>query len=170
MSAEFDFKTFWRGFCHTYSYWRFMTKYVMYVCGCVKKWTAEIMSDMKRNKSLILITSICLPPLPHLWHPPSGVFITKGDVGVGTIVGSAVFNILVIIGLSGIFAGQVEHKLLPTSCSCSFEDKWWHVLFLSTDRHSDMVVSFQRFLLLHPVCADSHLGEMFLKNKFKNNC
>uniref|UniRef100_A0A3B4GM35 Sodium/potassium/calcium exchanger 3-like n=1 Tax=Pundamilia nyererei TaxID=303518 RepID=A0A3B4GM35_9CICH len=34
------------------------------------------------------------------------VFITKGDVGVGTIVGSAVFNILVIIGLSGIFAGQ----------------------------------------------------------------
>lgn len=41
-------------------------------------------------------------------NPPSGVFITKGDVGVGTIVGSAVFNILVIIGLSGIFAGQVE--------------------------------------------------------------
>lgn len=37
-----------------------------------------------------------------------GVFITKGDVGVGTIVGSAVFNILVIIGLSGIFAGQVK--------------------------------------------------------------
>lgn len=43
-----------------------------------------------------------------LFHLPTGVFITKGDVGVGTIVGSAVFNILVIIGLSGIFAGQVE--------------------------------------------------------------
>lgn len=38
----------------------------------------------------------------------SGVFITKGDVGVGTIVGSAVFNILVIIGVCGIFAGQVK--------------------------------------------------------------
>ena len=37
-----------------------------------------------------------------------GVFITKGDVGVGTIVGSAVFNVLVIIGLCGIFAGQVR--------------------------------------------------------------
>ncbi|KAI5630020.1 sodium/potassium/calcium exchanger 3-like isoform X2 [Silurus asotus] len=36
----------------------------------------------------------------------TGVFITKGDVGVGTIVGSAVFNILVIIGVCGIFAGQ----------------------------------------------------------------
>uniref|UniRef100_A0A3Q4BMX7 Sodium/calcium exchanger membrane region domain-containing protein n=1 Tax=Mola mola TaxID=94237 RepID=A0A3Q4BMX7_MOLML len=39
-----------------------------------------------------------------------GVFITKGDVGVGTIVGSAVFNILVIIGLCGIFAGQVQSR------------------------------------------------------------
>ena len=37
----------------------------------------------------------------------AAVFITRGDVGVGTIVGSAVFNILVIIGLCGIFAGQV---------------------------------------------------------------
>lgn len=47
-----------------------------------------------------------------LCRAPSGVFITKGDVGVGTIVGSAVFNILVIIGLSGIFAGQVEKTFL----------------------------------------------------------
>lgn len=39
-----------------------------------------------------------------------GVFITKGDVGVGTIVGSAVFNVLVIIGLCGIFAGQVQTR------------------------------------------------------------
>ncbi|XP_056443261.1 sodium/potassium/calcium exchanger 3-like [Gadus chalcogrammus] len=36
----------------------------------------------------------------------SWVFITKGDVGVGTIVGSAVFNILCIIGVCGLFAGQ----------------------------------------------------------------
>lgn len=39
---------------------------------------------------------------------PPGVFITHGDVGVGTIVGSAVFNILCIIGVCGIFAGQVS--------------------------------------------------------------
>ncbi|XP_045896057.1 sodium/potassium/calcium exchanger 3-like isoform X2 [Micropterus dolomieu] len=43
---------------------------------------------------------------PELFTSLIAVFITKGDVGVGTIVGSAVFNILVIIGLSGIFAGQ----------------------------------------------------------------
>ncbi|XP_022618204.1 sodium/potassium/calcium exchanger 3-like [Seriola dumerili] len=46
---------------------------------------------------------------PELFTSLIGVFITKGDVGVGTIVGSAVFNILVIIGLSGIFAGQTVH-------------------------------------------------------------
>lgn len=53
-----------------------------------------------------------------LSNPHSGVFITKGDVGVGTIVGSAVFNILVIIGLSGIFAGQVEENPSGTSVTC----------------------------------------------------
>ncbi|XP_072519141.1 sodium/potassium/calcium exchanger 3 isoform X3 [Salminus brasiliensis] len=43
---------------------------------------------------------------PELFTSLIGVFITKGDVGVGTIVGSAVFNILVIIGVCGIFSGQ----------------------------------------------------------------
>uniref|UniRef100_A0A8C7K345 Sodium/potassium/calcium exchanger 3 n=1 Tax=Oncorhynchus kisutch TaxID=8019 RepID=A0A8C7K345_ONCKI len=46
---------------------------------------------------------------PELFTSVIGVFITKGDVGVGTIVGSAVFNILCIIGVCGIFAGQVVH-------------------------------------------------------------
>ncbi|XP_055014995.1 sodium/potassium/calcium exchanger 3-like [Boleophthalmus pectinirostris] len=50
---------------------------------------------------------------PELFTSLIGVFITKGDVGVGTIVGSAVFNVLVIIGLCGIFSGQ------PISLS------WW---------------------------------------------
>uniref|UniRef100_A0A673AEF5 Solute carrier family 24 member 3 n=1 Tax=Sphaeramia orbicularis TaxID=375764 RepID=A0A673AEF5_9TELE len=36
---------------------------------------------------------------PELFTSVIGVFITKGDVGVGTIVGSAVFNILCIIGV-----------------------------------------------------------------------
>ncbi|XP_023680876.1 sodium/potassium/calcium exchanger 3 isoform X1 [Paramormyrops kingsleyae] len=43
---------------------------------------------------------------PELFTSVIGVFITKGDVGVGTIVGSAVFNVLCIIGVCGIFAGQ----------------------------------------------------------------
>lgn len=31
------------------------------------------------------------------------------ELGVGTIVGSAVFNILMIIGATGVFAGQILH-------------------------------------------------------------
>lgn len=44
---------------------------------------------------------------PELFTAIIGVFVAKGDVGVGTIVGSAVFNILVIIALCALFAGQV---------------------------------------------------------------
>ncbi|RWS24771.1 Sodium/potassium/calcium exchanger-like protein, partial [Leptotrombidium deliense] len=43
---------------------------------------------------------------PELFTAILGVFIAKGDVGTGTIVGSAVFNILFVIGLCGILAGK----------------------------------------------------------------
>uniref|UniRef100_A0A672SH38 Sodium/potassium/calcium exchanger 4-like n=1 Tax=Sinocyclocheilus grahami TaxID=75366 RepID=A0A672SH38_SINGR len=63
---------------------------------------------------------------PELFASIIGVFITHGDVGVGTIVGSAVFNILCIIGVCGIFAGQVRISLssvytsLPLDLQLSF--------------------------------------------------
>lgn len=50
----------------------------------------------------------------------AGVFITHGDVGVGTIVGSAVFNILCIVGVCGLFAGQVSKMLLLVEFNCSY--------------------------------------------------
>lgn len=37
-----------------------------------------------------------------------GVFVAKGDIGIGTIVGSAVFNLLFVIGLCGLVAGKVS--------------------------------------------------------------
>ena len=37
-----------------------------------------------------------------------GVFITEGDIGVGNILGSAVFNLLFVIGLLGLGAGTVR--------------------------------------------------------------
>ncbi|TKS83944.1 Sodium/potassium/calcium exchanger 3 [Collichthys lucidus] len=61
-------------------------------CSSVKTWPGRLLWRRKLR--------------PELFTSLIGVFITKGDVGVGTIVGSAVFNILVIIGLSGIFSGQ----------------------------------------------------------------
>ncbi|MBN3304796.1 NCKX3 protein, partial [Amia calva] len=61
---------------------------------------------------------------PELFTSVIGVFITKGDVGVGTIVGSAVFNILCIIGVCGIFAGQAVHL----SCWTLLRDSAFYTL------------------------------------------
>lgn len=44
---------------------------------------------------------------PELFINSVGTFITKSDLGVGTIVGSAVFNVLAVPACCGLFAGQV---------------------------------------------------------------
>jgi Ca2+/Na+ antiporter len=41
-----------------------------------------------------------------------GIFVTKGDVGVGTIVGSAVFNIVCVIGICGLFVNGVSLEIV----------------------------------------------------------
>ncbi|KAM7385041.1 hypothetical protein PAMP_001140 [Pampus punctatissimus] len=64
---------------------------------------------------------------PELFTSVIGVFITKGDVGVGTIVGSAVFNILCIIGVCGIFAVQTIHL----SCWPLLRDSAYYTLSIS---------------------------------------
>lgn len=44
---------------------------------------------------------------PELFTSVIGAFITEGDIGVGTIVGSAVFNILAVLAVCGLLAGIV---------------------------------------------------------------
>ncbi|CAB3361728.1 Hypothetical predicted protein [Cloeon dipterum] len=44
---------------------------------------------------------------PEMFVNVIGTFITEGDIGVGTIVGSAVFNILAVAACCGIGAGMV---------------------------------------------------------------
>ena len=34
--------------------------------------------------------------------------MTKGDIGIGAILGSAVLNVLFVIGVSGIYAATVS--------------------------------------------------------------
>lgn len=50
---------------------------------------------------------------PELFVNVIGTFITEGDIGVGTIVGSAVFNILAVAACCGIGAGMVYSLHLP---------------------------------------------------------
>lgn len=45
---------------------------------------------------------------PELFINSVGTFITKSDIGVGTVVGSAVFNVLAVPACCGLFAGQVS--------------------------------------------------------------
>ncbi|XP_017785419.1 PREDICTED: sodium/potassium/calcium exchanger 4-like isoform X2 [Nicrophorus vespilloides] len=44
---------------------------------------------------------------PELFINCVGTFITEGDIGVGTIVGSAVFNVLAVPACCGLFANMV---------------------------------------------------------------
>lgn len=44
---------------------------------------------------------------PELFINCVGTFITKSDLGVGAIVGSAVFNVLAVPACCGLFAGKV---------------------------------------------------------------
>ena len=44
---------------------------------------------------------------PELFTSFIGVFISVSNVGFGTIVGSAVFNVLFVIGMCAIFSREI---------------------------------------------------------------
>ena len=55
---------------------------------------------------------------PELFTNVIGTFVTHGDLGVGTIVGSAVFNILAISACCGLAAKEVAtSESMPLSAS-----------------------------------------------------
>lgn len=58
---------------------------------------------------------------PEFFTSFIGVFITESDIGLGTIVGSAVFNLLFVTAVCGLFAGCVLHLTpwpLLRDCVC----------------------------------------------------
>nr|XP_034957881.1 sodium/potassium/calcium exchanger 3 isoform X1 [Zootoca vivipara] len=84
---------------------------------------------------------------PELFTSVIGVFITKGDVGVGTIVGSAVFNILCIIGVCGLFAGQI----VALSSWCLLRDSMYYtcsVVALILIIYDEKVVWWESLILV----------------------
>ena len=48
---------------------------------------------------------------PEVFISLVGVFVSKSDAGIGSIVGSAVFNILFVIGICGLFIVNVRDNL-----------------------------------------------------------
>lgn len=58
---------------------------------------------------------------PELFTSLIGVFIARSNVGIGTIVGSAVFNILFVLGFCGFVAGPVlALTWWPLARDCTF--------------------------------------------------
>ncbi|KAL3199141.1 hypothetical protein MRX96_014106 [Rhipicephalus microplus] len=57
---------------------------------------------------------------PELYSAIIGSFVTEGDIGVGTIVGSAVFNILGVTSVTGIYllstTAQLEWYPIVRDC------------------------------------------------------
>lgn len=45
---------------------------------------------------------------PELFINCVGTFVTEGDIGVGTVVGSAVFNVLAVPAFCALIAGKVS--------------------------------------------------------------
>lgn len=73
---------------------------------------------------------------PELFVNCIGTFITEGDIGIGTIVGSAVFNILAVAACCGIGAGMVSMTKRVTSARRSASDEHTdvaHVALASMD-------------------------------------
>ncbi|KAI4833365.1 hypothetical protein KUCAC02_016273 [Chaenocephalus aceratus] len=66
---------------------------------------------------------------PELFTSVIGVFVSHSNVGIGTIVGSAVFNILFVIGMCAVFsreAGRVKAKIefvIKTDCSNQVDER-----------------------------------------------
>ena len=83
---------------------------------------------------------------PELFTSFIGTFIAKSDVGLGTIVGSAVFNVLFVIAMCALFSKEVlTLTWWPLARDCSFyaaylglltaffvdkKIEWWEALLL----------------------------------------
>ncbi|CAB1344616.1 unnamed protein product [Coregonus sp. 'balchen'] len=73
--------------------------------GALHEFPTDLFTHRERTEGAVALHVLCVSSV-FFTLISHCVFVTKGDVGVGTIVGSAVFNILCIIGVCGIFAGQ----------------------------------------------------------------
>lgn len=101
---------------------------------------------------------------PELFTSVIGVFVAKSDIGIGTIVGSAVFNILVIIGACGLF---VEGDI-PLSWWPLFRDSMFYlvtivclliVIYPEFDDTKCQIGSNYQFVPIDPKNTDAKCNE-----------
>ncbi|XP_034475292.1 sodium/potassium/calcium exchanger Nckx30C [Drosophila innubila] len=112
---------------------------------------------------------------PELFTSVIGVFVSFDDVGIGTIVGSAVFNILFVIGMCALFSRTVlSLTWWPLFRDCSFYSisllvlifffrdnliYWWEALILFT-----IYIAYVTFMKWN-VQVEHCVKKMITKNK-----
>lgn len=65
---------------------------------------------------------------PELFINCVGTFVTEGDLGVGAIVGSAVFNVLAVPACCALMAGRVRNLIsdnVPTMIYITISSIYW---------------------------------------------
>jgi len=111
---------------------------------------------------------------PELFTSIIGVFFSKSDVGIGTIVGSAVFNVLFVIGMCAMFSkGILELTWWPLFRDCSFYVV--SICLLMTFFADEKIMWYEAMtLLLYYVCYVVFMKfnvqiEAYVKSKLSNN-
>lgn len=83
---------------------------------------------------------------PELFVNIIGTFITESDLGVGTVVGSAVFNTLGVAACIGLAACKVR-SLHQHELSCHYNETEF-LIFQTSKRHL-FKIRYNKHILLH---------------------
>jgi sodium/potassium/calcium exchanger 2 len=111
---------------------------------------------------------------PELFSSVIGVFVSFDDVGIGTIVGSAVFNILFVIGMCAIFSRTVlTLTWWPLFRDCTFYSASLITLIIFfRDNHIywyEALVLFGFYLAYVSFMKWNHTVERFVKKHLYKN-
>lgn len=99
---------------------------------------------------------------PELATSVIAVFITKDDIGVGTVVGSAVYNIAFVIAICGLFAGKVVYlNWWPLCRDCLFYTISIIALIIAIGNEAVTWLESVMFLLLYIL----YIAFMFVNNR-----
>eukprot|EP00754_Rhynchopus_humris_P045081 Rhum_TRINITY_DN4595_c0_g2::Rhum_TRINITY_DN4595_c0_g2_i1::g.14979::m.14979/K13750/SLC24A2, NCKX2; solute carrier family 24 (sodium/potassium/calcium exchanger), member 2 len=105
---------------------------------------------------------------PELFTSFIGVFVAKSNVGFGTIVGSAVFNILFVIGICAIATRDLDPKGLPLTWWPLFRDASFYsaaLLLLTLFFHDHKIHWYESLILL--LLYGSYVGFMGINERAK---
>ncbi|XP_059142296.1 sodium/potassium/calcium exchanger 4-like [Physella acuta] len=93
-----------------------------------------------------------------------GVFLAQNDVGLGAIVGSSIFNLLVIIGCSAIFAGMpVQLTWYPLTRDTIFY--FISIVLMAVFMNDSLIVWWEALVMI--IAYIAYIGVMFVNQRLE---